>query len=91
MRHAEDDILVIDDDDGVRAFVVDSLESLGYSVRAASNGPAELALINCKIPHLPLVDFAMAGMTGIDVINVVQQLNRHCPQYWLPVMLKRIR
>jgi CheY-like chemotaxis protein len=40
MGHAGENILVIDDDDGVRTFVVESLESLGYSVRAAPDGSA---------------------------------------------------
>jgi signal transduction histidine kinase/ActR/RegA family two-component response regulator len=79
MRHAEDEIFVIDDDDGVRTFIVESLESLGYRVRAASDGPAGLAQIRTKIPHLLLVDFAMAGMTGVDVIKEVQKIEPTLP------------
>jgi CheY-like chemotaxis protein len=79
---SDDEIVVIDDDDGVRTFIVESLQSLGYSVRAASNGAAGLALIKNKIPDLLLVDFAMAGMTGLDVIREVR-----CIEPTLPTIL----
>jgi len=77
--NAEEDILVIDDDDGVRTFIVESLESLGYRVRAASNGVAGLAQIKNRIPNLLLVDFAMAGMTGVDVIKAVRKIEPTLP------------
>ena len=79
MGQSGENILVIDDDDGVRTFVVESLESLGYSVRAAPNGPAGLALIKTEIPDLLLVDFAMPGMTGVDVIKAVQKIKPALP------------
>ena len=79
MGHAGENILVIDDDDGVRTFVVESLESLGYSVRAAPDGSAGLALIKSGIPDLLLVDFAMPGMTGVDVIKAVQKIKPALP------------
>jgi signal transduction histidine kinase/CheY-like chemotaxis protein len=79
MGQPGENILVIDDDDGVRTFVVESLESLGYSVRAAPDGPAGLALIKAEIPDLLLVDFAMPGMTGVDVIKAVQKIKPALP------------
>jgi signal transduction histidine kinase/CheY-like chemotaxis protein len=60
-------VLVIDDDDGVRHFIVECMEMLGYRVTEASNGEAGLQHLGNEVPDLMIVDFAMAGMTGIDV------------------------
>ncbi|MBR0818582.1 ATP-binding protein [Bradyrhizobium liaoningense] len=40
-------ILVVEDDDMVRAYVENELKTLGYRVITASNGPAALALLRC--------------------------------------------
>jgi signal transduction histidine kinase len=60
-------VLVIDDDDGVRRFIVECMEMLGYRVTEASNGAQGLEQLSAEIPDLMIVDFAMAGMTGVDV------------------------
>jgi len=75
-------VLVIDDDDAVRQFIVDSLEHLGFQVREAPNGPAGLDLLREDRPDLLLVDFAMAEMNGADV---VEEAHRIAPG--LPVIL----
>ena len=55
-------ILVVDDDPNVREVAVSSLESLGYQMLAAENGPAALDLLARSGPvDLLLVDMAMPG------------------------------
>jgi CheY-like chemotaxis protein len=75
-------VLVIDDEDGVRRFLVDCLETLGYQVREAENGKSGLSLLERERPDLLIVDFAMAGMNGMDV---VKEAHRREPD--LPVIL----
>ncbi len=60
-------VLVIDDDDGVRRFIADCLELLGYKVTEASSGAAGLERLDDFRPDLVLVDFAMAGLNGLEV------------------------
>ncbi|CAN5595726.1 hypothetical protein BH10PSE4_BH10PSE4_22230 [soil metagenome] len=60
-------ILVVDDDDDVRAFIRDALEAMGYGVRDVSNGFAALDALNTGPVDLLLVDFAMPGMNGAEV------------------------
>jgi signal transduction histidine kinase/CheY-like chemotaxis protein len=60
-------VLVIDDDDGVRRFIVECMQMLGYRVTEASSGAAGLERLGDEVPDLMIVDFAMAGMTGVDV------------------------
>lgn len=67
--HGQEHILVIEDDDGVRRFIVECLQTLGYAVSATATGQEGLEQIRAKPPELLIVDYAMPGMNGVDVIN----------------------
>jgi signal transduction histidine kinase len=69
---AREKVLVIDDDDGVRRFIVECLESSGYVVTASSNGADGLAQLRAAAPDLLIVDYAMPGMTGVEVVNAAR-------------------
>lgn len=60
-------VLVIDDDSDVRAFIIDSLNTLGFKTIEAADGPAGLAALDEFKPDLMMLDFAMPGMTGAEV------------------------
>jgi signal transduction histidine kinase len=63
-------ILVVDDDPEVREIAVSSLEHLGYHVLATANGPQALDLLSHGTQvDLLLVDIAMAGMNGVEVVR----------------------
>ena len=62
--------MVVDDDPDVREVAVSSLESLGYHMLAAENGPAALDLLAQSGPvDLLIVDMAMPGMNGVELIR----------------------
>jgi len=65
-------ILVVDDDPGVRQFLVDSLESFGYAVLQAADGKAGLAMLDTARPDAMIVDYAMPGMTGAEVATLAK-------------------
>jgi CheY-like chemotaxis protein len=68
--HEEATILVVDDDPDVREVAVSSLESCGYHLLAAENGLAALdVLAGPERVDLLLVDMAMPGMNGVEVIR----------------------
>jgi signal transduction histidine kinase len=67
--HGQERVLVVEDDDGVRRFIVECLQSLGYIVSEASGGLEGLERIRAETPELLIVDYAMPGLTGVDVIN----------------------
>jgi CheY-like chemotaxis protein len=75
-------ILVIEDDVDVRTFLVDCLKMLGYTVTEASHGRAGVERLKADNPDLLMVDFAMPGMNGLEVIAEVKRTH---PQ--LPVIL----
>ena len=67
-------IMVVDDDSDVRAFLVDSLESLGHKVSAAGSGEDALAMLAECAPELAFIDYAMPGMHGADVARAAREV-----------------
>src|SRR6201999_163465 len=61
-------VLVVEDDPGVRRFIVECLEMLGYLVTEASQGREALDRLKSESPELLIVDFAMPGMNGVEVV-----------------------
>lgn len=66
-------ILVVDDDEGVRVFVMDALESLGYRVEGADSGMAALDTMNANPPDLVVLDFAMPHLDGAQVAKFARE------------------
>ena len=76
------EVLVVEDDPGVRHFIVDGLQSHGFNVRHASDGAMALEELAIGQPDLMIVDFAMPGMNGAELVKKV------CGLYpGLPVVL----
>ncbi|MBS0409068.1 MAG: response regulator [Proteobacteria bacterium] len=65
-------ILVIEDDPGVRRFIVECLQMLGYAVDEAAHGREGLTRLRAARPELLIVDFAMPGMNGVEVVNAAR-------------------
>ena len=65
-------VLVVDDDPDVRRFLSASLETLGFVVVVAEDGERGLAVLEGADPDLVLVDFAMPGMNGAQMAQVVR-------------------
>jgi PAS domain S-box-containing protein len=65
-------ILVVDDDPDVRAFVVETLISLGYRVESAAGGRAALHMMASNPPDLLVLDFAMPHLDGAAVAKLAR-------------------
>jgi len=65
-------VLVVDDDDHVRRMMVETLQTLGYEVLEAADGRAGVTAAITFAPELMIVDFAMPGMTGAEVVRQVK-------------------
>jgi signal transduction histidine kinase len=72
-------VLVVEDDSEVRGMLVESLRMLGYTVTEAADGQAGLDRLVDDHPDLLMVDFAMPGMNGIDVIAAARKLRADLP------------
>jgi signal transduction histidine kinase len=66
-------ILLVDDDSAVREVTATILEDFGYVTLKVGSGGAALDLLNGHSGiDLILIDFAMPGMSGVDVARQVQ-------------------
>jgi two-component system response regulator FlrC len=63
------DILVVDDEEGIRIYLGDLLEDEGHQVTLAADGREALATLARKSFHLLLSDLRMPGMNGIELLE----------------------
>jgi hypothetical protein len=76
-------ILVVDDDPAARALVATYLAREGFEAREAASGEAALALIDTQAVDLVILDMALPGMSGLDVLRALRRRPRTAN---LPVM-----
>ena len=72
-------ILVVDDDQQVRATIVRGLTALGYAVREAAGGADALALIHEQKPQLIVLDYMMPGMDGAETAREIARIDPDLP------------
>jgi signal transduction histidine kinase/CheY-like chemotaxis protein len=72
-------ILVVDDDPDVRAFLAESLDSLGYAAVTVEGGSAALKALERISPQVMILDFAMPEMNGAEVAKKIRQLRPDLP------------
>jgi CheY-like chemotaxis protein len=66
------EILVVDDEEDVRAFLESLLLDNGYSVRLATDGVVAMKLVQEKVPDLILLDLMMPMQTGSGFYRKLQ-------------------
>ncbi|MCP9438892.1 MAG: response regulator [Nitrospira sp.] len=69
-------ILVVDDDPDIRQILQDRLESYGYLVDTAADGPTALQKLNRLTPHCVFLDLLMPGMDGTEVLRRIKAWDR---------------
>lgn len=72
-------ILVVDDDENQRLLYRQELELAGYQVETAANGPQAIDRVGKGGIDLVLLDIAMPGMDGIEVLGRMLDLDRQLP------------
>ena len=65
-------VLLVEDDEGVRRFIAESLEMLGYSVVCAAHGREGLDRLADETPELMIIDYAMPGLNGVEVAEAAR-------------------
>ena len=73
-------ILLVDDDELVRASGTSSLRRAGYDVVQAADGEEALALLDAAGPFdLMVTDYAMPGLSGLDLIDAARRRKPRMP------------
>jgi signal transduction histidine kinase/CheY-like chemotaxis protein len=75
-------VLIVDDQEEVREIAAIHLEALGYEIIQAANGRAALDLLEVggtPVMDVLLVDYAMPGISGAEVIRAARQARPNLP------------
>ena len=67
-----DDVLLVDDEPGIRTVLGISLTDLGYTVHTAENGKEALKIAEEVRPKIILTDIKMPGIDGIDLLKAIK-------------------
>jgi CheY-like chemotaxis protein len=67
-------ILVVDDDVSLCKLIAAALRSAGYETLTAFSGEGAVEVYRAERPDLVLLDFAMPGMNGFEVVDAVRKL-----------------
>jgi signal transduction histidine kinase/DNA-binding NarL/FixJ family response regulator len=66
-------ILVVDDEEAIRKYLTQELESSGYLVMAAASGPEALELLEADRPDLIIMDLLMPGLDGYKTLAAIRR------------------
>jgi CheY-like chemotaxis protein len=81
---AEDCVLIVDDEDGVRETLCEVVEMGGCSAIMARNGAEAMKILANRHPCLVILDLIMPVMSGIEVLDAMK---RHPELKMLPVVI----
>ncbi|MCL6636224.1 MAG: response regulator [Peptococcaceae bacterium] len=73
------DILIVDDQAGVRRLLYETLRNEGYRVETAAGGVEALRKISSRVPSLILLDIKMPGMNGLDTLEELRKVTPDTP------------
>jgi DNA-binding NarL/FixJ family response regulator len=59
--------LIVDDDEGFRAFLSELLESVGYRTEQVATGPEVLPAVETERPAVVILDVQLPGLNGYEV------------------------
>jgi len=80
-------ILVVDDAEGIRTYLVHLLEAKGFDVDTAEDGRSALALLEGgAAPDAVLLDIMMPGIDGIETLRRIREFNDALPVLMLSVI-----
>ena len=71
-------LLVVDDELGICDFLRGFFTERGYEVFVANRGEVALEIIWKEKPEMILLDISMPGMSGIEVLRQVKEIQPDC-------------
>src|SRR5438128_704730 len=74
-------VLIIDDDEGVRESFRGALEEAGYLVETVDSGLAGIESVRRRRPDLVFLDLKMPGMSGVETLGALHDICPGLPVY----------
>ena len=71
-------LLVVDDEHGILVALKGLFGKEGYEVETAESGEEALAKVKAGLFHVIITDLSMQGMSGLDLMRSVRQLDPEC-------------
>lgn len=65
-------IILVDDDPLIGRLVAGALLGAGHAIGWVENGKNALAIMRARPPHLAIVDCAMPGMSGVELLRAMR-------------------
>ncbi|MDP8956073.1 MAG: response regulator transcription factor [Actinomycetota bacterium] len=78
-------VLVVEDEQAIAEAVRARLDSEGYQVAVASDGPRAIEAVRHEHPDLVVLDLMLPGMDGLEVCREIQK------DQWVPVLMLTAR
>lgn len=72
-----ENVLVVDDDEGIRTYLIDFFKLNGYNCKTASDSSEALKILHKYAFDLVVSDIAMPGMNGIQLMKEAKQFFPH--------------
>ena len=85
-----DQILVVEDDPAIVAFLVPALEREGFEVQVVRDGAAALDRVARMPPELILLDLLLPGVSGLDVCRAVRGHKPYIPIIMLTALSEEV-
>ena len=73
------DLLIVDDQAGVRRLLYEAFSDEGFRVETASSGMEALLKVSDKFPLLILLDIKMPGMNGLETLDELLKIIPQTP------------
>lgn len=78
MQAHETNVLVVDDDRGIRFTLEGIIDDEGYSVRGAEDGYQAIALAKETTFHWVFMDIRMPGLNGVETYLEIKKISPEC-------------
>lgn len=75
MTATETKILVVEDEESIRAFITLNLSAVGYEVGQADSGEIALAMAESFKPDVIVLDLMLPGISGLEVCQRVREMS----------------
>jgi DNA-binding NtrC family response regulator len=72
-------VLIIDDDDQLRASFLKLLAEEGFAARGAASGEAGLAMVRESAPDVVVLDLRLPGMNGLETFRAIHGIEPKLP------------
>lgn len=72
-------VLIIEDENGLRDAIMETLKQEGYLVDGTADGESGLDLIRSGLYDLVILDIMLPGLNGLDVLSIARKLKINVP------------